>query len=205
MMKEKRQPGNFLVFLLLLAAGVCVLLALPDKSARSKSDFSSTNPKALPSAYSPEVEDLVNKHLYMTSQKEDWAEKKMKAENTFMAPEVGHAILPSGKKSASLDHSADSYEGNAFNDLNRYPKELNYASPDEVIQGSLQDQQRQKTYDQIYRKEFARQFIENARQHGYNVKLNDDMVVISVTPIVNPTFSVPALPDSRRPSSQQER
>lgn len=147
----------------------------------------------------------MNKHLYMTSQKEDWAEKKMKAENAFLAPEIGHSILPSGKKAPMVDHSADSYEGNAFNDLNRYPKELNYGSPDEVIQGSLQDQQKQNVYDEVYRKQFADQFIENARQHGYKVKLNDDMVVISVTPIVNPTFSPPVVPDSRHPSSQQER
>jgi hypothetical protein len=199
-MKENRQSGGFLVFLLLFGAVVCVIFALPDKNPRSQTDFSSTR-QPLPSAYSPEVEKLVNKHLYMTSQKEDWAQKKMKVEN-YAAPEVGRAILPSGKKANSLDQSPDSYEGNAFNDLNRYPKQLNYASPEEVIQGNLQDQQKQKIYDEVYRKEFARQFVENAEAHGYKVKLNDDMVVISVTPIVKPSYSVP---DSRRPSSQQAR
>jgi hypothetical protein len=201
-MREKKQPGGFLAFLLLIASGVCVLLALPSKAPQSqRTDFASTQSAPLPSAYSPEVEKLVNQHLFMASQKEDWAAKKMQAENEFSAPEVGHAILPPAKKAGGVDLSPDSYEGNALNDLNRYPKQLNYANPDAVIEGSLQDQQKQKVYDEVYRQEFARQFVENARRHGYRVRLNSDMVVISVTPIATP--SPAGYYDSRRPSSQE--
>jgi hypothetical protein len=208
----RQRSGTFLAFLLLLAAGACVLLALPTKPSRSKSDLASTG-ATLPSAYSPEVENLVNKHLFLTSQEQDWAQKKMKAENTFMTPEIGSSILKQAAKpklkSFGVDHSSDQNEDAAFNDLNRYPKQLNYNNPEQVIQGQLQDQQRQKAYDESYRQEYARQFIENARKHGYQVKLNDDLVVVSVAPIVQPTFQVPTqLPSSydvRHPSSQQAR
>lgn len=197
--KRKSQSGTFLAFLLLLAAGACVLLALPSKPAPAKSDLASTG-ETLPSAYSPEVENLVNKHLFLTSQEQDWAQKKMKAENAFSTPAVGSSILKEAtkakQKSFGVDQSSDQNEDNAFNDLNRYPKQLNYTNPEMVIQGQLQDQQRQKIYDETYRQKYAQQFIENARQHGYRVKLNDDLVVISVTPI---------LPDTRTPSSLQAR
>ena len=176
------------------------MLALPTKSVNpSKSDLASTSVTE-PSAYSPQVEKLVNKHLFLTSQEQDWAQKKMKAENAFSTPTVGSSILKESmrpkQKSFGVDQSSDQNEDNAFNDLNRYPKQLNYTNPEMVIQGQLQDQQRQKIYDETYRQKYAQQFIENARQHGYRVKLNDDLVVISVTPI---------LPDTRRPSSLQAR
>lgn len=185
-----------MALLLLLAAGFCVLLALPSKQPHH-AELSSTG-QEIPSAYSPEVEKLVNKHLFLTSQEQEWAQKKMKAENSFSAPAIGASILQ--KKNGGVDHSADQNENAAINDLDRYRKQLNYTNPEEVVQGQLQDQQKQRVYDEVYKKEFARQFIENARQHGFNVKLNDDLVVISVTPILQPTFQTP---EARQPSSQQ--
>jgi hypothetical protein len=197
--KQNRQK-SFLVLFLLVAAGICGLLALPNPT--TKADLSSTG-NQLPSAYSPEVEKLVNQHMFFTSQKQDWAEKKMQAENSYSAPAVGSSILQnrSRQKILGVDHTPDRNEDNAFMDLNRYPKEINLTNPEGVIQGQLQDQERQQNYERAYRQEFARQFIENARQHGYRVQLNDDLVVVSVTPISPSTLQVPV----REPSGHHAR
>jgi len=41
--------------------------------------------------------------------------------------------------------------------------------------------------DAQYRKEYAKQFIENARKNGYHITLSDEMEVTSVKPIRQPT------------------
>ncbi len=44
-----------------------------------------------------------------------------------------------------------------------------------------------KLADEQSRKEYAKQFIENARKNGYHITLSDDMQVTSVKPIRKPT------------------
>jgi hypothetical protein len=82
-----------------------------------------------------------------------------------------------------VDHSADANEATAFEDLNRYPKQLEAQNPDNVIQAQLSDEDRRQAYEQAYRAQYAKQFIENARRNGYEVRLNDQNVVISVKPL----------------------
>ncbi len=136
--------------------------------------------------------ELVNKHLWITNQAQELAEQRVAVQNTLNSPKVGDSIWPKGidkSKQYGVDHSPDSNETTAFEDLNRYKKELNTEKPDNVIQAQLRDQDRQREYEKAYREAYAKQFIENARRAGYDVRLNDDMVVVSVRPIRNPSSS----------------
>ncbi len=142
------------------------------------------------SASSHQAEEIINKHLWMTEKSKELAQEQMKAQNDFTNPKIGDSIWPDGQKSGKqigVDHSPDTNENNAFEDLNRYPKNLQVQTPDAVIQGQLSDEDRRREYEAAYREEYAKQFIENARRNGYEVLLNDKLVVISVRPIRNPS------------------
>lgn len=140
---------------------------------------------AATSASSPEAEALVNKHLFLTSQDKYLREKKIDAENSYLAPQIGDSIWPVvvPKKDLGIDHSPDRNENSAFQDLNRYPKEYRGTNPDQVIQGQLVDEDLIRKTEWEDRKEYARQFVENARRNGYLIRLNEDLVVIGVSPL----------------------
>ena len=183
---QKKKQSFLIIFLLLGAAGVLTVLALrpegtgvlPGKKIKRVS------------ASSPEAEKLVNQYLWMESQSQEFRRMQIEAQNTYSAPRIGSAIMPSGKKETTgfgVDHSPDQNELNAYQDLHRDRKEYRAYSPDHVIQGQIADGEKANEYQQAYREEFAKQFVENARRHGYEVKLNSDYVVISVKPISRAT------------------
>lgn len=62
-------------------------------------------------------------------------------------------------------------------------KDPDYASPKNKILQEMYQQQIAEQQDEVYKAEYARQFVENARRGGYQVVLTPDYKVISVTPI----------------------
>lgn len=60
-------------------------------------------------------------------------------------------------------------------------------SPAQDINSKVYQKNFQDKMDEAEKKEYARQFIENARQGGYHIELNDDLEVIKVTPIRKPS------------------
>lgn len=158
------------------------------------------------SVNSPEAETLVNKHLWLTNHSKEIAQERAKAQNAYLAPQIGDSVWPIKTvrgKDLGVDHSADTNETNAYEDLNRYQKEFNSTNPDAIIQGQIVEQQVQRQYQEKYRAEYARQFIENARMNGYEVKLDKDYMVISVTPLPNAQSRNPSLFDgTSKPQAQ---
>jgi hypothetical protein len=179
---EKREKSPFLLLLILLFLGFAGYLFWPHQVLHKTE-------KGQYSASSIQAEALVNKHLWMTSQAQELAQQRVKVGNEFANPKVGSSILPKPQSSEDwgVHQNIDSNETNAFEDLQRYKKDLRVADPDHIIQGQITDANKQGQFEAAYREEYARQFIENARQHGYEVKLNDQYVVISVRPIRNPS------------------
>ena len=159
--------------------------------------------KEIISAYSPKAEALVNKHLYNTSLSQEFAEKRRQAENVYMAPQIGDAIWPKKSletKNYGVDHSSDTRETNAFNDLNRYRKDIHATDPDYIIQNQINDEDRISEYQELSKQEYVRQFVENARRNGFEVNVNQDFVITSVRPIRQPTGKS-LFPNSQRDPS----
>lgn len=121
-----------LFFLILGAVGFFIAGTRISRDSHRKTPISATSPQA---------EALVNKHLFLTSQDQYLRGKKTDAENAYMAPQIGDSIWPvvNPKKDLGVDHSPDRNENRAFEDLNRYPKELRYTNPDQIIQGQIVD------------------------------------------------------------------
>ncbi len=138
------------------------------------------------SANSRAAQDLVNQHLWVESKMQDLEIEKASLANQRLAPQVSQFASGSSKAKynvTGVDHSLDRFENNAFQDLNRYPKFYNLGNPDSIIQKQLFDAQAQSEIDATSRQAYANQFIENARSHGYEVKLDANYVVTSVKPI----------------------
>ena len=62
-------------------------------------------------------------------------------------------------------------------------------TPSETIQTQIYQKDIEKQQNEISKKEYARQFIENARKSGFHLVLSEDNKVLSVTPIRKPTQS----------------
>lgn len=183
--KEKNNQSILGVILLLGAALFFVFLAtIPDKKGQRNVASKSA------SATAQKTENRVNQHLFMTSKKMELAEQQAALKNQVYAPTVGDSVWPKHDNkvnSYGVDHSPDANENNAFRDLNRDSREVNYDSPNAVIQGQLYDQEKGSQYEAAYKKEYARQFVENARMNGYAVTLDSNYVVIKVVPIRRPS------------------
>jgi hypothetical protein len=181
--KDQKPSPLFLVLALLVLLVTGILLWPVPKKAKPMT-------AGHISASSHQAEEIINRHLWMTDKSRELAQEQMKAQNTYTNPRIGDSIWPEGQKSGKqmgVDHSPDTNENNAYQDLNRYPKNLQVQTPDAVIQAQLSDEDRRREYEAAYREEYAKQFIENARRNGYEVLLNDQFVVISVRPIRNPS------------------
>lgn len=171
--KEKFFP---IVLVFLLFGGAFYFFNQTSKVKRGQASVSKESELA---------EQLVNKHLFLTSQQQYLQQKKVGAENNYMAPELGYSILSKvdSPKNWGVDHSPDRFEANAVADLNRYPKQLKYNHPDQLIQGTIVDEDKHQIAISEYQKDYARKFVENARANGYEVTLSDDLVVTGVKPV----------------------
>ncbi len=192
-MDEKK---SILILLLFLSVGGSVYLGLlaiaPSNHFIKKMDVFSfiDDDKKQISAYSPRAEALVNRHLLVTNQEVQLQEQRMRLENKFYAPQLGDSIWPKidqHKKNLGVDHSADRNERTAYEDLNRDKHQLSVSDPDHIIQQQINDNDKQNEYEAAYRENYARQFIENARAHGYQIELDSSLVVKSVKQIRRPS------------------
>ena len=183
--KKSSDSKSFLLLLLLmLGAGTFYFLGSSHKIIKAKKVIS---------AYSPEADALVNQHLVVTSRSLELQAKRRHVENQFSAPQLGESVLVDrlkDKKDYGVDHSSDTNESNAYDDLNRYRQDVRLTDPDTIITNQLHDEDRAMAYDESYREEYARQFIENARRNGYEVRLDENYVVTSVKKIRTPSSSI---------------
>ena len=68
---------------------------------------------------------------------------------------------------------------NAERDLSK-PEDLNLSSPNTIIQSEIADRESKSQYAAKYRDAYAKKFIENARNAGYEIELDDNFVVTHV-------------------------
>lgn len=175
---DDRKSGGFWALLLILAAGLLLYFAWQGPSKGS------ARPSAGGTHDLSSIDSMVNKHLLMTNSKIELEREKARLSNLPSIPAVGEQILNRTKpyQVRGVEVGSDRNEGNAVRDLQK-PKELNLASPDTVIQSELADGETQAQRELEYKREYARQFIENARAGGYDVELDENFVVRSVKKI----------------------
>ena len=136
------------------------------KDVVQKSDFSSVD-----------HEKIVNKYLQETSKKmlQDQYNSKRAVEKAFQQPlklnkqiEVSPADIPREQQIHKDQSSESSISSNS----------------------KINQEIQKEPFDKIDKKEYARQFIENARRGGYHIELSDDLEVIGVTPLRTPSQQI---------------
>lgn len=180
--KKKDDTKGLLGLLFLVAAGALIYFAWQEGSVRTDALGTGREPAARHDI--KQIETMVNRHLIMTNKQIELQQEKARLENHSSLPAVGERILPRGRPNYNkgVDLSPDRNEMNAARDLEQV-KELNLASPHVEIQSEIADREAQAQYEEMYRREYARQFIENARAGGYEVQLDANFTVLSVKKI----------------------
>lgn len=175
---EKKDRSYLLGFIfLLLSAFFVFLFLLPDGK---KGEVANKNPQ------SKQFEEKVNKYLFQTSQQMELNRQKAQIEaNDLEAKGLGKPTVKDDVH--HLDLSTDPRAEALLRELGRDVKDNGAPmNADEQVQAELFQEQENQEYSEAYKKEYARQFVENARKAGYIIKLNDDYKVISISPIRKP-------------------
>lgn len=129
-----------------------------------------------------QLEKSVNTHIQMTNRKIEIDKEKIHQEARFTIPQVGQLLLqPEGKRVDPIDMRGDRNEMNAARDLRRGQFESRSAG--DLIHQEMAENQARDRQNEQYMKEYARQFVENARANGYEVELSSDYRVLNVRKI----------------------
>lgn len=127
-----------------------------------------------------ELEDRVNRHIQLTNRKIETDREKIEQEKRFTIPQVGQlAIQPNNELTGGVVTRGDRNEYNTIRDLER-DRSAPPPSMNNQIQEELAENQARQRHNEAAMKEYARQFVENARRNGYDVKLSEDYRVLDV-------------------------
>jgi hypothetical protein len=182
--ESKKERSLLLALLLFVGAGLLLFMSL--ESPKQKTSEASARERIK----GPEWEKKVNHHLFSTNEDIDFQRQKMQIENRRLAPEIYNTRKQNAYKDSNqgVDLSTDSRGYEIANELGRGSRENGAPqTPHEVVQGEIFNEQQRDEYTDAYKKEYARQFVENARRGGYDVKLSDDFKVLSVRPLRRPS------------------
>ncbi len=175
--KSSNDNNKLLAILLFLGAGILVLMSLGNDNSKS-GGYAGTKK-------SEKFEKSVNKHLMLTNEKIEFERRRMEIENAtggdFNSTKAQETYNP---QDSGLDLSSDSRAAEVADILGRGErKEGEPLNPHDVIQKELFNAQQEAAYSEAYKKEYARQFVENARRGGYKVYLDENYRVKQVIPL----------------------
>ncbi len=141
----------------------------PNEYSFSGDELSSVALSNQGSYRSSELEDRINKHLLSTNSKIERERDLMRIENFNSLPEIGSSVVPSAPlaKQRIIEEAAKVPEQSQLN-------------PRDSIQAQIVEEKEIAAWNQRQKEEYARQFVENARQAGWAIELDDEFVVKSV-------------------------
>ncbi|QLY25657.1 hypothetical protein [Bdellovibrio sp. KM01] len=175
--KSSNDNNKLLAILLFLGAGILVLMSLGNDNPKSGGQAGVKKTE--------KFEKAVNKHLMLTNEKMEFERRRLEIENAagsdFNSTKAQTTYNP---QDSGLDLSNDSRAAEVANILGRGErKEGEPLNPNDVIQKELFNAQQEVEYSEAYKKEYARQFVENARRGGYKVYLDENYRVKQVVPL----------------------
>lgn len=172
---------NFRFIFLCLFTGAAVAAL----SFFKRESVSSNVPDAVEQAR--KKQELVNK--YLNSAVSNREQNRNKIENEIdRTPAIGEPQRPLVSPNDNrFIRQSPQVEANSRGSSYTRPE-----SPAEVIQMEMYKQKMQEQADEAYRQEYARQFKENALRNGYEIELDQNLEVISVKPLRQPSSSQPS-------------
>jgi hypothetical protein len=176
---QKNKNPAFLGLIFILLAGVLFFLNETQKNAPGYMEMSSIE------LQSQETQNKINRHLQETSRKMFLQERNGMIETSktmrrleSSRPQPRYQI----EREVVIPNSEDMHE---FNEqVGRGQKVPGMPTdPAQRIQEELSREQAEHQYSEAYKKEYARQFVENARSQGWEVQMDGNYKVISVRPL----------------------
>lgn len=193
-MDSNERPQNSVFFALLLLVGAALIFLYarrsdvsPEKNYQVESAGSEYNAGT--------VQDRVNRNLLETSNKiEDMqlraklVSPKINTNARDMAPftvKEEKKPLPlepgSGQERPKVVETATPTDGS---------RTIDYTTPRRVIEMELADKQAEALAQEAYRREYIRQFVENAKKDGWKVDVDSKGNVKNVVPIKKPAYNL---------------
>lgn len=169
-------------------SGVSTLSSNAPNSGSIASPANTSEQNRIPSsAVSKEQSaDVVSRHMQKTAQQLMLEKQRVEIENGLYAPDVSARPKTEryDNKATNSDLSVEQTSLQTAKELGRASEEDPRAySPHDVVQQELYEQAQLGEYQESYRKEYLRQYVENARRKGYEIKLDAQGRVLSVKKI----------------------
>ena len=182
---EKNKKNKSILFGLLLLLLAIGFFLIPDSDDKSVHHLD---------LQSKETQDRINRHLRETSQDMVLKQQKslLESQKELLraqqdGPQQKYNYNPHKLEISHYDEHPD------FNKaIGRESKSYDYAQdPNQIVQGKLFQDQADEKYSEQYKREYTRQFIENARNAGWDIKVDAYYQVISAKKIQrSPSYDV---------------
>lgn len=167
---------NLLIISLVLVIGAIVFYAKNAKEPVSHEKINTTE------LSSQDLDSIVNKHI--KSVNEEALKTKIMAEKSMIETQNKLAELERlNKIKQDKENASIPIDRQIRKDVQN---EIG-ASPADMINAKIYEKNQQDEMDAAEKKEYARQWIQNARKAGYLLELSEDLEVIKYTPIRKPS------------------
>jgi len=164
-MKTLNQFLNYLIAAVVIGFGAFYFLQFKkDNADRKVANALPTKPV--------NVDDVVNKYMKQTA---DQMVREQVNSQLAIRQQLSRPIVIKKEKTAEVNPEDIPADQQIWKD-SRFKNSANEPKPVDP-----------KVQEELAKKEFARQYIENARKDGYHVILSPDLKVLSVTPIRQPS------------------
>lgn len=158
---------------------------------------------------SKEYLEKTRSHLMMTADEIRFREIKNQHEILHSAPSLNSTSEQKNiGENEGLDLSYESTAKDLAEELRRNNDQTISATetPGQLIQQQIFEQNQLEEYSLAYKEEYARKFLENARNGGWDVELTDDFRIKSIKKIRNPAgqniFNYNSVKPSNRPPAR---
>ena len=175
-----QKRSSLIALLLLIGAGAVLFIGMSQEQKQSAGQGHRR---------SEAHDNLVNRHLFLTNEKIEATRQQAEIKaNEQIYGLRKNVQAPPKVEARGVDLEADYRAYEVAEQIGRGPQPTPGAqSPNEWVQEELFYDEQQREYSEAYKAEYARQFVENARRKGWDVRLSDDYRVLSVKPLRKPT------------------
>ncbi|MEQ1721828.1 MAG: hypothetical protein ABL930_01540 [Pseudobdellovibrio sp.] len=176
-MNKLSQILNYLIVVLVLAiAGAFFYFKNSEKIAAT------VTPKTEQDLSVKEQDEVVNKYLQATNQ--SVLLDKAKADRFLLE---ARAQIAKQEKANREKQDRENEKIPLEQQIWKEPKVGELDSPADIVNSKINEKKFKAQADEIDKKAFAREWIENARKGGYHIELNENLEVIKSVPIRKPS------------------
>lgn len=165
---------NFLIFTLVVIIGGAFYYLKPNSGAQTSRDLQPLSAQ--------QVDDIVNTHIKDTVQESKYT--KFLNDKTIRETYKKLAELEKQKK---INQDKEIAKIPIERQIWKEDQKVSDVTPEQVIGGAINEGLEQEKMDEAEKKEYARQWIQNAREAGYLLELSPELEVIKYTPIRKPS------------------